>query len=776
MSTDRLTFSIVVNTIDRAIPLRTLLRSLEHQSYPYFEVIVVVGPTRDNTLEILREYDQRIRILHCPTANLSRSRNIGLLDARGDIVVFIDDDAVPCYGWLDQLARLFKAQLLAGTGGKVYTIHPLHSTVQHCLGLSSSLAEQNDVLSSWIDKLTNSGRACHWIERMMGTNMAFRRQSLLQVGGFDEFYGYIAEETDLIFRLVNAGMEVYPVKEAVVYHIPTTSRNRSVFTHQGKWWLRSRSRVYFAIKNGWASGETIRSIAWQSLRIVGAHWLWYARLLYAKQLSPTEILKLFVKEVPAWVDAVWHGVLGARQLLPPNAIKLALENPQPIRQYQQIHSPEQAVVDPVNGYSPNVTLVEPPLRICLLSGSYPPKEYDGIGRHTNLLARGLFELGHTVHVIARGEREQVSFYDGAYVHRIVPRLDRYHQYRVYLNLFHNLNYSHAVYDQVRRNLLNDGVQIVDSPLWQFEGLVTAVKAEVPVVVRVQTSMSQVMGIHRTNNPDLQLICELERALAKKCMHLIPNSLATLRAAQEYLGFELPDDKCTMIPYGTVPIPAEQTQPFDPDRMPETFTVLYVGRLEKRKGILNLFEAIPRVLALVPNVRFVIVGADNSRHDGFQVRSGTTYLEYFTRHYSRYSSQVQFTGAVSDDTLQQMYRSCDLFVAPSLYESFGLIYLEAMNYAKPVVACRVGGIPEVVEDGVTGVLVEPGNSSAIAQAIITLLQSPVRLRDSGLAGRERLLRYFTHIQMAKASEGVYRRAIAAFKENNYATYTKSRANH
>ncbi|MCA9924022.1 MAG: glycosyltransferase family 2 protein, partial [Anaerolineales bacterium] len=57
MNSDKLTFSVIVNTTDRANSLRTLLRALEHQSYPYFEVVVVVGPTKDNTLEILAEYE-----------------------------------------------------------------------------------------------------------------------------------------------------------------------------------------------------------------------------------------------------------------------------------------------------------------------------------------------------------------------------------------------------------------------------------------------------------------------------------------------------------------------------------------------------------------------------------------------------------------------------------------------------------------------------------------------------------------------------------------------
>lgn len=759
MNTVSLTFSIVVSTIDRAVQLRTLLRSLEHQSYSHFEVIVVVGPTCDNTMEVLREYSHRVRVLHCPTANLSQSRNIGILAARGDIIAFIDDDAVPCYRWLEQLARLFREQSLHGTGGMVYTIHPNHSTIQHRLGIASCLAEQVDVPSSRLEQVMALGRGNQWLERVMGTNMAFRRDALLTIGGFDEFYQYIAEETDLVFRLANAGMNVQPVKEAVVYHIPASSRNRTVFTNKGKWWLRSRSRVYFAIKNGWAAGESIWSIAWQSVRAIGAHWLWYTQLIRYKQLTPIEFFVMAIKEVLGGIEAAWQGIGGSRQLIDPSVTK-SIHNVQPIHQYQQDSSLLQPSIDPVNGSCPSITLQDPPLRICLLSGMYPPMQYDGIGRHTNLLARGLFERGHTVHVIARGEREQVSFYDGAYVHRVVPCLDRYPNYRSYLNLFHTLNYSHTVYDQVRRLVLNDGIQVVDSPLWQYEGLVTAVQGEIPVVTRLYTSMSQILEMNPAVSRDLQLVSELETAFAKLSAYYIPNSVATLQAAQKRFGFQLPVDKYTIIPHGLVPLPDEMLTPINPAQIPETWTILYVGRLEKRKGILDLFQAIPNVLERIPNMRFVIAGADNSYHDGFQMQTGATYPEYFARHFARYATRVEFKGAVSDEELQKLYATCDLFVAPSVYESFGLIYLEAMNYAKPVIGCRAGGIPEVVDDGVTGVLVEPEAPTALGEAIVSLLRSPARLREMGLAGRQRLLRDFTYLKMAEAFERVYRYVISA----------------
>ena len=80
------TFSVVVNTTDRAKSLQTLLLALEQQSYPHFEVIVVVGPTRDDTMALLARYERRVQVIRCPKRNLSQSRNIGLMAAVGDVV------------------------------------------------------------------------------------------------------------------------------------------------------------------------------------------------------------------------------------------------------------------------------------------------------------------------------------------------------------------------------------------------------------------------------------------------------------------------------------------------------------------------------------------------------------------------------------------------------------------------------------------------------------------------------------------------------------------
>lgn len=466
-------------------------------------------------------------------------------------------------------------------------------------------------------------------------------------------------------------------------------------------------------------------------------------------------------EFLAGINAILYGCFMPRQLIKPSSIETVKSRQENILKFQTANSAMQPSIDPLTRKSSNIKIVDPPLRLCLLSYDYPPDSFGGISRLTNLMSRGLFERGHTVHVITHGDIHNVKYFDGAYVHKIPNSLKRYERYRHQLNLYGTLNYSHNVYDKVRQLILNDGIQIVDSPLWQYEGLVTLQSGLLPVVIRLVTGSRQVSDIHSRHVTEFSIMGDLEQTFIEKADYLLPNTKATLNAIQKVYDIQSAESRCEIIPYGIIPAPDDLARPFNPDAEDRPIKVLFVGRLEKRKGILDLFEAIPQVLKQRQDVQFIITGADNSENDGFRIKSGMDYPTYFSNHFKDYLSNVKFMGMVSDEVLQNLYQSCDLFVAPSLYESFGLIYLEAMNFAKPVIGCNAGGIPEVIDHGETGIIVEPNAPKALAEAIISLLNSPGKLRDMGLTGRAQILDRFSYLRMAKDFETIYRQVIHTY---------------
>ncbi len=264
-------FSVIINTVDRAAALATMLRALEQQDYPCFEVIVVVGPTQDNTLQLLAGYGDRLRVLRCARANLGESRNIGLLAAGGEYVAFLDDDAAPCRTWLAQLAAAFTHPSIAAVGGSVFMAYPEGPLLQHRFGVVSELGEQANVRASRTGWPEGKGRL--WSERPMGTNMAFRRAALLAVGGFDTHYAWVYDDADVAWRLALGGYSVHGLAAAAVYHIPASSRNRVVRTLAGRWYVGTQAAAYFAVQNGRAAGQPPGAILVHVLQLVHGVWL-----------------------------------------------------------------------------------------------------------------------------------------------------------------------------------------------------------------------------------------------------------------------------------------------------------------------------------------------------------------------------------------------------------------------------------------------------------------------------------------------------------------------
>ena len=176
-----------------------------------------------------------------------------------------------------------------------------------------------------------------------------------------------------------------------------------------------------------------------------------------------------------------------------------------------------------------------------------------------------------------------------------------------------------------------------------------------------------------------------------------------------------------------PDPPRVDPPWAPDGRP---VVGYVGRIEARKGVLDLVEAAP----LLDGVRVVVVGDDPFGADPGYV--------------ARVDAGQGIERYPWVDGADGLMGALDVLVLPSRAEPFGTVLAEAMNAGTPVVATRVGGLPEVVDDGVTGRLVEPGDPRALAAAIREVLG---RRDEMGAAARERAKRWHADDYAARVAE-------------------------
>ncbi|MEO2091426.1 MAG: glycosyltransferase family 4 protein, partial [Gemmataceae bacterium] len=241
----------------------------------------------------------------------------------------------------------------------------------------------------------------------------------------------------------------------------------------------------------------------------------------------------------------------------------------------------------------------------------------------------------------------------------------------------------------------------------------------------------------------------ERWQARMIDVLVTHSDAHRRRMADETG--LPTDRIRLIPL-SVPTFPEYVRPPRPPGPP---TVVYLGRLEHRKGTVELLQAVPRVLERVPDARFVLIGQDRPHCSG-----GRAHAEYLAQDFPPHVRQaVTLAGRLPQAEVDRALQTADLFVAPSRYESFGLIFLEAMRWGTPVVGTTAGGIPEVVEHGKSGWLVTPEAPDALAAAIVRLLTTPDLRASLGAEGRRRAETEFGVETMVRRMEEVYAEAIA-----------------
>jgi len=175
----------------------------------------------------------------------------------------------------------------------------------------------------------------------------------------------------------------------------------------------------------------------------------------------------------------------------------------------------------------------------------------------------------------------------------------------------------------------------------------------------------------------------------------------------------------------------------------------VGNVEARKGLRYLVHAMPAVLAAEPRTRLLVIGPVFDEHFAAETKADAKRLGV--------TPSIIWTG--SCDEVHKVLSAVDLFVLPSLEESLPLTILEAMAAGLPVVSTTVGGIPECVDDGVTGTLVPPADSRALAEAILRLVASPESRRQMGEAGRRLVLGQFSPKAVIPRIESVFSRVTA-----------------
>jgi glycosyltransferase involved in cell wall biosynthesis len=376
----------------------------------------------------------------------------------------------------------------------------------------------------------------------------------------------------------------------------------------------------------------------------------------------------------------------------------------------------------------------------LQSTPYPPEE--GIGNYVRNLSRELIDRGHSVTVLTRGGLGRSETQDGDV--RVV-RLPCPPVYPFHVDL-------HGLFVDRFLERSADRFDLVHT----HTPLTPVVRTTLPVVATVHTSVVEDIK-HVTGWSPRDAMSRVTYALASRRLVAGQTDAADrITTVSDRVRGELDEhygvEGATVVGNG---VDADQFQPGgeelrsdgDGDRESgdDPGYVLYVGRLDYPKGLPDLVEAAERVLDR-HDVEFVVTGKGPQR-ESLERRVEEAGIE----------DRVRFTGYVPRERQIRLYQNATAFVLPSHYEGLPTVLLEAMACGTPAVSTTVGGCPEVIEDGVDGLLVQPGDPPALSEAIGRLVADPDLRARMGANARRTILDSYTWDTIADLFEREYRLA-------------------
>lgn len=395
-------------------------------------------------------------------------------------------------------------------------------------------------------------------------------------------------------------------------------------------------------------------------------------------------------------------------------------------------------------------------KVLMVSWEYPPRIVGGLSRHVHHLSMELEKKGVEITILTLGfpgveeevkrgklmiirENEEIAFPNPEFISYV---------YQFNLHMFRKL---------VGKRIDLRDYNIIHAHDW----LVAPLAIELKHMLRkplITTFHSTEYGRRRGIHTDFQRhIHELEWYLAYEswkvivCSWYMRNELLTT--------LSLPADKIYVIPNGVHPI--DLSKPLDYWRVRRRYAldwekiVLFVGRMAYEKGVHVLLNAARILLSRRWDVKFLIVGEGPMR----------SYLINLSRQYGIYN-KVYFPGFVDDNELSEIYRISDIAVFPSLYEPFGIVVLEAMSAKLPVIVSDVGGFSEIVQSGVNGIKVPPGDPVSLANAIDYFLNNREEARRLGERGYRDVLEKYTWSKIAEKTLEVYENTMREYERTGW----------
>jgi len=386
------------------------------------------------------------------------------------------------------------------------------------------------------------------------------------------------------------------------------------------------------------------------------------------------------------------------------------------------------------------------MRIFMLSWEYPPRIIGGLARHAEGLSKALASLGHEVHVVtldfpgAPYEEAEAPLY----VHRVAVDLPAptFHTWVLLFNHFFEKRVG-----QLAKKYGSPDIVHVHDWLTVPAGVASKHLMRVPLVMTFHSMES--LRSSSSRSPESAMVGGLEWWGSYEAAKVI--AVSEWMKLEVVSQFKVPPSKVAEIPNAVDMAKFEKTVDVEATRMkwnvqPGEKLITAVGRLTSQKGFDYLIRALAGVQKSIPDSKLLVVG------DGYMRGE----LEALAKS-EGVAARTTFTGFLNEGDLVDAIKSSDMLAVPSRFEPFGIIALEAMAAGVPVVVSRVGGLAEIVEDDVDGLVMDPNSPHSIAKATIRLLSDRALASRLAARAKEKVKAYTWEHSAAKTLE-VYEAAI------------------
>jgi glycosyltransferase involved in cell wall biosynthesis len=379
------------------------------------------------------------------------------------------------------------------------------------------------------------------------------------------------------------------------------------------------------------------------------------------------------------------------------------------------------------------------LRVAFLTPAWPiDVAANGIVTYVDTIATGLRAQGQTICILSAYTASASSERDLYPVERgQVSALERIRDglaVRINRSAALRERFCRALVKTTRRAIAERGVQLLE--MEESFGWIQQIKPHLPIPVVVRLH-----GPHFANGPVLRVATDaaFHRRVRDEGVGIAmadgvsSPSRDILEQTKAFYGLPLTD--AAVIPYPGPAVPPERGWSLaECDRS----RLLFVGRFDRHKGGDVVIDAFRKVAHRFPEIRLCFVGPDDGITDD-QGRNWT-YAKYLHERAPDVAGRVDWLGHQPNSSLADLRRKAFATIVGSRYETFGIVVLEAMAYGCPLAATRAGGIVEIIEDGVNGVLAQPGNADDLASAILRLLEAPEFAAKLGHRAAEDATRY------------------------------------